>query len=362
MKKRIVHVTTAHPRFDIRIFHKECISLSNNGYDVYEVVADGKGDGCHKGIQIRDIGTSKGRFKRMMLLPWKAIFISIKLKPHIIHIHDPELLIVGVICKLLGKKIIYDAHEDLPEQIKRKHWIPKSLRFSVSYLAKYTLRFILFFYNAVITATDDIAEKTNHSCVVTIKNYPIISEFSKVNTAPKKEQLFCYAGVITEDRGLFQMLDALPNDTKLVLAGVFHPASLQSVLHQRDQADNIEYLGLLTRKQIAELYSRSLAGLVLLKQGKGFEESLPIKLFEYMAASLPVISTDFPLWKKIVEECQCGFSVDSSDKDKIKVAMKKIILDPLLAAEMGQRGRKLVVEKFNWGRESEKLIRLYASL
>jgi glycosyltransferase involved in cell wall biosynthesis len=363
MPYKITHITTVHSRFDTRIFLKECCSLAASGYDVSLIVADGKENEYRDGVQILDVGAFSSRFFRILISPWRAFYVAMCCRPTIVHLHDPELLFIGVLFRLCGKRVIYDAHEDLPSQIKRKYWIPPMLRKPIGVLTKYILKLSLYFYNAVVTATDGIAESLPHTKVVSVKNYPILSEFENVDLSGKIEGQFCYVGGISEDRGLYTMLDSLPRDNaKLVLAGMFFPSSLEDEVRQHPKWEQIEYRGFLPRDEIAQLYASSVAGLVLLHSNKGFEDSLPIKLFEYMSSSLPIICSNFPLWQKIVDEYGCGFAVDPSDTEAIGSIMLKIITDPLAAREMGAKGRKAVMSNYNWSVEAEKIIALYSEL
>ena len=197
MKRSIVHLTTAHPRFDSRIYYKQCKTLAIQGYDITLIVADGKGGGFYDGVTIIDLGTYPTRIKRILFSPWKAYFSTKKLAPAVVHIHDPELLLIGLCLKLGRIAVIYDAHEDLPSQIKRKFWIPHHLRPVLSLFSKQLLRFILFFFDAVVTATDGIAIKISHRKIVSIKNYPVLAEFALSGNAKKEDSQFCYAGLMT---------------------------------------------------------------------------------------------------------------------------------------------------------------------
>lgn len=363
MTQNIIHITTVHHRLDTRIFLKECCSLAESGYDISLVVADGKGDELREGVQILDVGASSSRSSRMLLAPWRAFFIVVRLSPSIVHLHDPELLFIGLLFKLFGRRVIYDAHEDLPSQIKRKHWIPFFLRQPIGILTKYVLSGVLYFYDAVVTVTEGIKEKISYPNVVSIKNYPILSEFENIDLSSKVKEQFCYAGGISVERGLYTMLESLPQDrVTLILAGIFSPNSLQDEVTQHPKWGQAEYKGFLSREEIAQLYASSIAGLVLLQNDIGFEDSLPIKLFEYMSASLPIICSDFPLWQGIVDEHSCGIAVNPSDTEAISKAMSKIIADPLLAKKMGEEGRKAVAEKYNWSIEAKNLISLYEKL
>jgi glycosyltransferase involved in cell wall biosynthesis len=357
---KILHISTVHPRLDSRIFYKECCSLVSAGFEVCLLVADGKGDEYREGVQIKDLGKMDGRLVRMLVAPIMALIWVLQKRPDLIHVHDPELLVVGLIPKILGTRVVYDAHEDLPEQIYRKHWIPRSLRKPISIVAKLALGLFLRGYDVVVTATDGIKDKVDHKRSVAVKNYPMLSEFRLIRSKPKEKSQFCYAGGITIERGAIAMIEALPeDDSRLALAGNFIPAYLPDQLKGLPNWNRVDHLGFLSRGEVAGLYAESIAGVVVLQGNQGFEETLPIKLFEYMAAGLPVICSDFPAWREIVQQADCGIIVDDGDSVSIRNAYQWMISNPTKASHMGQRGLEAVREKYSWDGEAAKLRSIY---
>ena len=124
----ICHLTSVHPRFDIRIFHKQCVTLSTKGYRVTLVVADGKGDEVCNGVNIRDVGCSAGgRLGRMIKTVSRIYRFARAENADVYHFHDAELLMVGLLLER-KKPVIYDVHEDLPRQILTKYYLPKIFR------------------------------------------------------------------------------------------------------------------------------------------------------------------------------------------------------------------------------------------
>jgi glycosyltransferase involved in cell wall biosynthesis len=105
-----------------------------------------------------------------------------------------------------------------------------------------------------------------------------------------------------------------------------------------------------------------MAGLLLLHPLPSYVDSLPIKLFEYMAAGIPVICSDFPLWREIVETSHCGVCVNPSDTDAAADAIRKLVNNPAYAAEMGANGRKAAVARYSWDSQADLLKRFYQSL
>ena len=125
----------------------------------------------------------------------------------------------------------------------------------------------------------------------------------------------------------------------------------------------VDYLGTLSREEVEREYLRQPAiGLVILLPGYGYEEALPIKLFEYMQFGLPVICSHFPLWTSIIDEDSCGISVDPENMQQIACAVALLKNDPNKRMSMARLGRKAVLEKYSWLTERKNLFQLYERL
>lgn len=124
----------------------------------------------------------------------------------------------------------------------------------------------------------------------------------------------------------------------------------------------VRFTGKITRREVNELYGKSRAGIVCYQPLANHMEAQPIKMFEYMAAGLPVIASNFPLWKKIIEENGCGICVDPTSAQEVRRACEKLVNDPQSGQRMGKNGREAVMEKYNWGKEEQKLILFYGQI
>lgn len=364
---KIVHLTSVHPRFDTRIFLKECRGLALRGYEVCLVVADGLGDECVDSVNIVDVGGLPGRLNRIFRTTHKIYRKAIELDADLYHLHDPELMPIGLCLKLNGKKVIFDAHEDTPKQILAKHYLAPIVRSFVSRAIGQFERFACSRFDGVIAATPYIRDKFLGMRIhaVDVNNFPILGELeSSVAWGSKKNEV-CYIGSIAKVRGIKELVHSMEftrEGVRLNLVGGFAELDVESEVRGYLGWTKVNSLGVQDRSGVKNALSRSVAGVVTLHPIINYLDSLPIKMFEYMAASIPVIASDFPLWREILVSSDCGVCVDPLDPSAIAEAIDKMVGNPRRAFEMGQNGRRLVETKFNWAREEQKLAQFYGSL
>ena len=113
---KVAHLTSVHPTL-IREFSKECKTLTQNGCSVSLIVSDGNGDVVKDNIKIFDVGVTKNRIDRICFAPRRVLQKALILDSDIYHLHDPELIPIGLKLKSLGKKVIFDIHENTDLQI-----------------------------------------------------------------------------------------------------------------------------------------------------------------------------------------------------------------------------------------------------
>jgi glycosyltransferase involved in cell wall biosynthesis len=363
----VVHVTTVHARDDIRIFRKECVSLARAGHRVVQIVGDGRGDAVVDGVQILDIGAAPaGRMARMRRQPARALEAIEALRPSLVHLHDPELLPIGARLAAQGCPVVYDAHEDVPRQILTKQWIPRLLRPLVAALFEAYEDRRVRQLAAVVAATPHIAARFARIAprAVVVANYPLVDELAPDPCPPPRERSVCYVGGLMRTRGAFEMVRAvalLPG-VALHLAGSFEDATLEAALRAEPGWRQVVWHGHLDRSRVRALLARCGAGLVTLLPLPSYRDALPIKLFEYMSAALPVVASDFPLWRGIVAGSGCGLCVDPASPASIAAGLETILDDAERATAMGRAGRQAVLSEYQWSTQQARLLDLYAEL
>jgi glycosyltransferase involved in cell wall biosynthesis len=365
----ISHFTTVHPRDDSRIRSKEVASTMRGLGSVALYVQDGLGNEMDPRwkFPVVDTGPRLPRLQRMTLGGWRMFRALWTSKPFAAHFHDPELLPWAILLKMAGIKVVYDVHEDMPQQVKHNpglpRWAQRILPPFVT-MAEWAAGKI---FDGFVVPTQTIADRFPSHKTVLVRNFPILEELHSPNAAPMDQRPphFAYVGYISEVRNIFGMMTAASHlhqrDVKLRLVGSFAiPETEQKARSVPEWSTSVVFEGWASRERVGEILGDVRAGLVVLKPVEHEMLTLPIKLFEYMAAGLPVIASDFPLWRSIVDGAQCGILVDPLDSEAIARAMQWILDHPEQAAEMGRRGRLAVERDYNWQPEADRLIDFYS--
>ncbi len=361
----VAHISTGHHRNELRVHLKECNSLAANGYAVHLIVADGGGDDKIGDVQVLDVGVHKGRIRRMLICPWLLLARARRVNASIYHFHDPELLVVALGLKKNGAKVIYDSHEDVPRSIMSRGWIPLWARRLVSTSFEIFENFVARRLACVVGATPFISDrfKSKGCRSLPINNFPLSTEILTAPVAMNPAPVICFMGSISLVRGVREIVMALESQsTRMVLAGPFDSDETRYELERLAGWRNVDYRGNLERKSAVEIMMGSMIGMICYLPEPNHINAFPNKLFEYMAAGLPVIASNFPLWRQIVEDAQCGVCVDPTDPYEIRSAIRKLMEDPAGCRRMGENGRRAVLEKYNWKNEETKLVSLYKDL
>lgn len=364
MTQKVMIFSSVHPYDDARVFHKQAKSLARHGYDVELHALADFAEREEDGVQI--IGVPKMKQKWRRLLVGRMLYKrALKSGADIFHFHDPELLPWGVrLAKRTGKPVIYDSHEDLPKQIYTKPWIPARLRGIVSKVIYKIEKGLSKRLAAVITATESIRDQfTDCKQVVIIKNYPLLlptveKQYDGVNRV-------LYIGGISYLRGyreMIKMMDYIPTEFRAELHLIGPLQHIQESDQQNLAEKNVFLHGRIPFFDVQQWLTKGKVGLVCLHPIENYRESLPIKMFEYMAAGLPLVATDFPMWKEIVESSRCGLVTDALDPKAMAEKVTEILKDPSLQQQMGESGRLAHENTYNWFVEEKKLIQLYENL
>jgi len=369
---KVVHMTSVHSAADPRIFHKECRSLARAGFDV-TVVGPYPRDTTADAVQIRSVCRDRSRLVRMTRTAWRVYDRARRENADIYHFHDPELVPFGFLLLLGGRRVIYDIHEDLPKDVLSKHYLPVWCRPFVAWVAENMQRVTCRRFSALVAVTPSIASRFSsvNPRTVVVRNFPYAEELIHAGKAvpwEQRRQSVAYVGGITVQRAIREMVSAmalLPASlpAKLELAGPEVPEEADSADLRRNPGwKRVHHHGFLDQRSTFQLLHNVRAGLVLFHPEPNHVEAMPQKIFEYMGAGLPVIASDFPLWRRIIGGTGCGIFVDPRNPNQIAKAIEYVLSHPRAAEEMGHRGQVAVAERFNWNSEANTLVHLYRQI
>lgn len=301
----VCHISTAHTARDIRIFQKECKSLFNAGYEVHYVVSHPSAE-VIDGVRIVPLPATKSRFRRIFIHTWIAFFKANRTGASIYHFHDPEFLPAALMLRLLGKRVVYDAHEHLSKDILDKPWIhPQFVRNAVSSIVGIFEKISASLLSGVVAATSHIAEQFNPTSTVTVRNFPILHFLNSIPASASLQQgkkTLIYAGALTRIRGIFQLVESmsyLSDDVELLLAGAWEDVSFEVECKSSKGWSGCVYAGLLPQNETYAIMKASSAGMLTFLPAANHFEAMPNKAFEYLACGLPIVLSDFPYWREL---------------------------------------------------------------
>lgn len=374
LKTKIVMFTTVHGPFDVRIFHKEASSLVANGFKV-SLIAPHEREEIVNGVKIIPLPSAANRLNRLFQ-GIKVFLLALQEKGELYHFHDPELIWVGLLLKLATRSaVVYDAHEYYGESILSKEWIPQKLRPLVGKLADFLEKRAVRFLDGVVTATKGMEErfKKRTPRTVSLNNYPLEDCFCPPrDLADSKIKTVIYVGNINKPRGLEIMIQTIGLVSKLrsdcccLLVGKIDfsglDPDLRKLFFSLKSQGFFKVRGQVDYRDLFKLLHSSQLGWNPLLPAPHYRLAVPTKLYEYLAAGLPVIAGDFGSTADLIRRFDCGYLVNPFRPEQHAEAIVRLIDDYWLANGIAWRGYRLAQTSFHWDSELEKLSLFYRDI
>jgi hypothetical protein len=298
---------------------------------------------------------------------WRVYQEAVKHSADVYHFHDPELIPVALLLRARGKRVVYDIHEDYPKDILAKQYLPGWSRQWVARVIEHVEALACRRFSALVAVSPAIADRFQriNSRTVVIYNYPYPEELIGEDALPweRRRPGVSYIGTITTQRGIVEIVSAMGElrdsvPATLEIAGDRVPEEVTKL----PGWSRVKFHGVLDQASAYRLLRETRAGLICEHPIPSFLESIPVKVFEYMGAGIPVVASNFPLWRKMLDKIGCAIFVDPTNVREIANAIEYLLTHPLEAEEMGRRGQAAVIDQFNWNTQAEKLVSLYQDL
>jgi glycosyltransferase involved in cell wall biosynthesis len=368
---KIVHVTSVHTPLDRRIFWKQAISCKNANHEVHLIVASNQQkSGLIDGVHIHVLKKIENRSTRVFINGFRVFVKTLSIKANVFHFHDPELIPWFLLLKFSGRHVVMDVHEDYPAQIKGKKWLQPFFRQILSYFIFLLENIATKIFDGIVVADSLLADsfkvKSTKTPIIVANNYPLINQnISKINITLEKytSNRILFLGGINRARCSEEFVMALGdinnNEYEVLMGGNENNNELLSRIRILKGWSQVKFLGTIPPGEVDSIMIKSSISINIFSNLPNQTGIRSNRLFEAMAAGLPVIVSDFPNIKEFIEKYQCGIAVDPNNHREISKAINALLQDPEYAMELGLNGRKAVLKKFRWEMEFKKISNLY---
>ena len=369
MKRFCFFIGTDRHHEEVLIF-RQAKTLIENGFDVSYIVSDDEPEETLNGIRVVPNGAKrKGYLGRIIITPFLSYRTAKELNADVYQTTSLDQLVVGLGLKRKGKRVIFHLREGHPYTFKRKSKLPKWLTMLLVNLMVVWMKFVLRRYDSVITVSDDIANYLREWGLDNVwvqGNYPIINPRHEITFEDycSRENRILYFGSIYSISCQEYLLDALmkTKNVHYLLAGKFWSNNTYyEQLKKHPKWADVEFIDGFSHEELYSFFDRSTICNVLrdFSKTQSPNGSLGIiKIFESMEAALPIICSDVPIYRKMMEEYKCGILVDPKDSKQIAEAIDYLISHKEEAYQMGQEGRKAVIEKYSWNALSKEYMEI----
>lgn len=375
IEKQIYIVTSSHLANDIRVFQKEALSIQKlKNIKLYYMVPHAIEEEI-QGVKILPVSLNRAKYQRLIINPFVIFFRLLFRKVNVIHFHDPELMPFILLLQLLKNrvKVVYDIHEDLEGLVRNRNWIPlkKENRNLIAGIAAKYERFFVKRFHTVIAADHVIASRciaVNTNTIV-LENFPKSEEYihNSREQAPEEFIKISSFGGLSNARCIETIISAIEilseaHKVKCIVGGSIASQELFTKLQNSKAWAHVEYIGKVDRERMAKEICTSHLSFVMFSDSPNHYQIRSNRFYETLSFGVPVICSDFPEWKQFMEQHNCGFACNPNNAMEVASSIEQIIMNPSLRSSLGDNGRNVVLNKYNWEIEEKKLINLYNNL
>jgi glycosyltransferase involved in cell wall biosynthesis len=365
----VLHVTTVHSAFDSRIFYREALTAKDAGFATV-VVGPAERAEIRCGISVVPIVKYRVRFVRRILGPMAALRKILDLRPRIVHIHDPELIPIALLLKLIGYRVVWDVHEYYSEIIRStaSPGVSRDIKVALANIFVEKLPTMMFDRSVFPTNALRSVIRKNHKTTACVNLLPRAA-FPKIRGVNEKCFDIIFMGSMSPFRAapfmdmVKYVLDRY-DGLRVAMLGVSESTQSWMRTHapSRSVLDSITFIPRVPHAEVANILRKARLGFNYHPMQRRFEVAIPMKVYEYMACGLPVVCSRFPELASQFSDKELYF-VDGDDQGLYGEAVLNLLHNEMLAARLGLAGETAVRERLNWeASEAPKLTRLYQEL
>jgi glycosyltransferase involved in cell wall biosynthesis len=370
-RSRLAIVTTVHRWGDPRVFERNARAAVECGLEVHAFVpATGdpplpqwakEGD-----FHLHPLQMPQSRFERMRLALGVTKYVLKYGEFDAVHFHDPELIPAMVWLSLShpGVRILYDVHEELPLEVFSKAYIPGPIRPLASGFARLLWGLGTWRFHAFAPATEAIAAHWPPERTRVVHNYPQGLFNLSRNGLEVNPNRIVFIGALTHIHGVEEVLQSVSKlrqenpQVRLELYGRLLDQPLQPAVDQAVREGWCQHTHWLEPAELITKLSGAGVGLVPYHPLRDHLDALPTKIFEYMALGIPILASDFPLWRRIIQDENVGLCA-APTVEGITQGLRLMMSDRARLQAWSVRAREIYQRQYRWEVEAENLRSLY---
>jgi glycosyltransferase involved in cell wall biosynthesis len=263
-------------------------------------------------------------------------------------IHDPELIFAA---RKSTVPVIWDVHEDTSAALSMKSWLPGIFKIPAKLLIRYLERYAEKKFTLILAESSYQNRFKKKKRIV--PNTTLVKPLK--NVADRSSVI--YLGTISSARGGYELIELAKKlqsfDITVELIGLCGEPQLEVALIDLNNSATLRWYGFMPNVEALNLLQGAIAGLSLLHDQPNYQHSQPTKIFEYLAAGLPVITTNNPAAAQLVTKANCGFIVNFHEVDAVVEAVTKLRDDAQLRRTLGNNGYEYVLTNHSWDKDQE---------
>lgn len=370
-RSRLAVVTTVHRWGDPRVFERNASAAVQCGLEVHAFVPEtgdpplpqwaGQGE-----FHLHNLPMPLGRLGRMWLALGVEKYIFKDGEFDAVHFHDPELIpaMIWLSLRHRGVRILYDVHEELPLEVFSKAYIPRPIRPLASGFARLLWGLAARRFHAFAPATEAIAAHWPPERTRVVHNYPRSMFNRPRNSLDINPNRIVFVGALTLIHGIDEVLRSVSRlqreypKARLELYGRVLDAALQPAIDGAVREGWCQHIPWLEPAELVTRLSGAGVGLVPYQPLPDHLDALPTKIFEYMALGIPIVASDFPLWRRIIQEQNVGLCAPPT-VEGITQALGLMLSDPARLQAWSVRAQETYQRQYRWEVEAENLRSLY---
>lgn len=368
-------VTSIHADFDARIW-KYARTLAARGHRIELVCPWNVPSGeVRDGVRFHTFARVEARRRRLVDVPRRILPVLRRVLPHVelVHFHDLDLL-PWMAAIALVKPVVYDVHENYAEEMLTRPYVPDPLRRPTAFAVRWgQFALALPIRNCILVAESqepDFDPRIFHRMYV--RNYASRELLRSV--APdyrRRAPAVVFSGAQHPNNGSLLLLDIAerllaraPEVPFYTVDRFISPGFRAHVAGEveRRRLTNVVQLPPVPPHELMTLLNRATIAispnLRVPQQIKGVHT----KLFEYMAAGLPIVASDLPHQVEVVAGNDAGLLARPEDPGSFVDAILRLLRDPELAERLGRNGRRAFETLYSWEPQMPDLERFYAAV